>query len=183
MALGIGETLYAIEVKYDHFPTEPYEIYNFIRGAQTACDQASRKAKFLSANLEALKQSRLIEARITSVVGIALNNTMLLSGVCLSGIPIIDQDILGSYLRNTEEETLIVNKTVIFGVNRENPYYNSRENFERSAQNYFFSAPQPKKYEAMLSKVKFRRRGGPIRGKGYDLAVYDLSDAASPFNA
>jgi hypothetical protein len=58
LALVIGTTLFAVEIKYGHFPTEPHEIHKFIDGARAAAAQARRKAKF-----KQLRQARLTSRR------------------------------------------------------------------------------------------------------------------------
>jgi hypothetical protein len=176
LAIEIGPTLFIVEIKYDHFPTESYEIYNFIRDAGRACNQAQRKVEFFEQNLPELRRRGLVDSRVTSVSGMVLNNTMLLSGTHLGSIPIIDLNILENYLENVGGDIFIVNQSVILGNFRKNPYYSSQEEFERAAQGYFFDPPQPKRYEAMVSKVRFSRRGGPIDA-GYDLAIHDIPTA------
>jgi hypothetical protein len=143
-----------IEIKYDHFPTEPFEIYHFVRGAHDDCLQASRKAVFILDYLD---------------------NTMLLSGISLSGVPIIDFDILEDYLTNTMENSMMSGRAIYVGKSRE-VFYKSQDEFEEEAQAYFIDPPQIKPFEGLLSKVIFSRRGGPIQGvRGYDIAVYDLA--------
>jgi hypothetical protein len=175
LALCIGETLFVIEIKYDHFPTEPFEIYHFVRGAHNDCLQASRKAAFILDYLENFQKERLIPSAIKSVFGIVLNNTMLLSGISLSGVPIIDFDILEDYLTNTMENSMMSGRAIYVGKSRE-VFYKSQDEFEEEAQAYFIDPPQIKPFEGLLSKVIFSRRGGPIQGvRGYDIAVYDLA--------
>jgi hypothetical protein len=175
LALCIGSVLFAIEIKYDHFPTEPFELYHFIRGVYADCRQANRKAKFLIDNLESFQKDRLIPSFIKTVRGIVLNSTMLLSGSSLDGVPIIDLDILDDYLTNSSESSAMLGAAVYVGKNRE-VFYKSENDFQQSAEAYFSEPPQMRPFEEMVSKVKFSRRGGPLeRARSYDFAVYDLA--------
>ena len=176
IALEIGEKLFVIEVKYDHIPTEPYEIFNFFRGANDACVQASRKVKVISDNLQHFQSMQIVGARVKSAVGLVLNSTMLLSGLTIDDVSIIDEKMLDGYIRNYEEGSVLIGRTAFFGAMGKDLYYRSREEFERGAAVYFQRPPELARFEALLSRVKFARSGGPVpKTKGYDLAIYDRS--------
>jgi hypothetical protein len=77
------------EVKYDCFPADEIHVYRHIEKMKGACDQARRKAKFVSRNWTSLAASFNLQPSASAFHPFALTEKPFLSGFSFNGVPIL----------------------------------------------------------------------------------------------
>ena len=133
--IRIGQTVLVGECKCLLTPTEPIERYNFMERINDGCDQAARKAAWLSKNL-AIAAATLgcsqAEASKFRYLGVVITNQSYGVGHNHIDIPVVDLKYIdlicggGSYLGET-----IYDREAAFGASVSKHLYSSQSELER----------------------------------------------------
>ena len=165
LLVNVGRTILVGEVKTLRFPARAIGVYNNIYEIRTACGQAARKAKAVAESIGEVLQitgfGSVTDKDNWKVLPFVVSNQAIGAGSSFDGIPIVDRQILDSYLGQGGyyPAALLGPGGAIIDKGEFHPYYDNDLEAEERIEDYLRSPPPIRRYEPFceLRRVPFEQ--------------------------
>lgn len=153
LLVNVGRTILVGEIKTLRFPARSIGVYNNISEIRTACGQAARKAKAVDESIGEVLQitgfGSVTDKENWKVLPFVVSNQAIGVGSSFDSIPIVDRQILDSYLGQGGyyPAARLGPRGVIIDKGQFHPYYDNDMEAEERIEDYLRNPPPIRRYE------------------------------------